>query len=308
MRFYEFTTPIDEKASTGGLEYEKTVASVLQQILPQFKDQAKFVSLDCGTAGFCAFGVDLELDVGGKDFNVEIKQSKLAQMGGTSIRYNPDTDTAEIVNADTIDDESKPYFISAAKSKKDEIIAWIDTIKQQEPAELHANLPYKFPVAGVTKEAWGAAVASGALKALNDKVRFSNTNLIATAYNKKNVFYIQIGGAGLFFLNKNPYNLPIPQFEGEIDIEFRLGPSGSKSRNVAGKEYRVVGASYRCQGRLKTSIKSNMSLDNPEQAIAIIKHIIDLNSKTPSPPPETTKSVQPQQKSPDQKLEVDPAI
>jgi hypothetical protein len=51
-----------------------------------------------------------------------------------------------------------------------------------------------------------------------------------------------------------------------------------------------------------------MSLDNPEQAIAIIKHIIDLNSKTPLPPPETTKNVQPQQKSPDQKLEVDPAI
>ena len=160
-----------------------------------------------------------------------------------------------------------------------EIIEWIDTVKQQEPAALHANLPYKFPVAGVTKEAWSATVASGALKALNDKVRFTNTNLIAAAYNKKNVFYIQIGGAGLFFLNKNPYNLPIPQFEGEIDIEFRLGPGGSKPRIVGGKEYRVVGASYRCQGRLKTSIKSPMSLDDPDQAIAIIKHIIDLNSK-----------------------------
>ncbi len=280
MRFYEITTPIDEKASVGGLEYEKTVSSVLQKILPQFKDQAKFVSLDCGTAGFCAFGVDLELDVAGKDFNVEIKQSKKAQMGGTSIRYNPDTDTAEIVNADSIDDESKPYFISAAKSKKDEIIKWIDTVRQQVPSELHANLPYKFPVAGVTKEAWSATVASGALKALNDKVRFTNTNLIAAAYNKKNVFYIQIGGAGLFFLNKNPYNLPIPQFEGEIDIEFRLGPGGSKLRKVAGKEYKVVGATYRCQGRLKTSIKSPMSLDDSEQAITIIKHIIDVNVKS----------------------------
>jgi hypothetical protein len=283
MRFFEFNTFIDEKAALGGLEYEKTVSSVLQQILPQFKDQAKFVSLDCGTAGFCAFGVDLELDVAGKDFNVEIKQSKKAQMGGTSVRYNPNTDTAEIVNADSIDDESKPYFVSAAKSKKDEIIAWIDTIRAQEPAELHANLPYKFPVAGVTKDAWQAAVSSGALKALNDRVRFTNTNLIATAYNKKNVYYIQIGGAGLFFLNKNPYNLPIPKFEGEIDIEFRLGPSGSKLRTVQGKNYKVVGASYRCQGRLKTSITSPMSLDNPEQAIAIIKHIIDLNSKSTNP-------------------------
>lgn len=284
MRFFEFDTPIDEKANTGGLEYEKTISSVLQKILPQFKDQAKFVSLDCGTAGFCAFGIDLELDVAGKDFNVEIKQNKNAQMGSTSVKYNPDTDTAEIANADSVDDESKPYFISAAKNKKDEIIAWIDTIRQQDPPELHANLPYKFPVAAVTKEAWDTAVASGALKALNDRVRFSNTNLIAAAYNKKKVFYIQIGGAGLFFLNKNPYDLPIPQFEGEIDIEFRLGPGGSKPRKVNGKEYRVVGATYRASGRLKTSITSPMSLENPEDAVAVIKHIIGLNSKSQADP------------------------
>ncbi len=279
MRLYEFDVPIDEKASLGGLEYEKTVSSVLQQILPQFKDQAKFVSLDCGTAGFCAFGVDLELDIGGKDFNVEIKQNTKAQMGGTSVRYNPETDSAEIVNTGAIDEDSRPYFISAVKSKKDAIVNWIDVIRKQPPPELHANLPYKFPVSGVTKEAWQAAVSSGALKALNDKVRFQNTNLISSAYNKKNVYYIQIGGAGLFYLNKNPYNLPIPQFEGEIDIEFRLGPAGSKLRKIGDQQYSVVSATYRCQGRLKTTIKSKMSLDNPEQAVSIIKHIIDLNSQ-----------------------------
>lgn len=279
MRFFEFDTFVDEKASIGGLEYEKKISSVLQQILPQFKDQAKFVSLDCGTAGFCAFGVDLELDILGNNFNVEIKQSQKAQMGGTSVRYNPDTDSAEIVNAGSIDEESKPYFIEAVKSKKDEIIRWVDTVRKQPPPELHANIPYRFPVSGVTKEAWQAAVSSGDLKALNEKVRFENTNLIAAAYNKKNVFYIQIGGAGLFYLNKNPYNLPVPKFEGEIDIEFRLGPAGSKLRNIGGKEYKVVSATYRCQGRLKTTIKSSLSLDNPDHAISVIKHIVDLKSK-----------------------------
>jgi hypothetical protein len=280
MRFFEFDLPIDEKSSTGGLEYEKTVSSVLQKILPQFKDQAKFVSLDCGTAGFCAFGVDLELDINGQDFNVEIKQNIKVQMGGTSIRFNPQTDTAEIVNTETIDEESKPYFIEAVKSKKDEIIDWVDIIRKQPPPELHENLPYKFPVSGITKEAWQAAVSSGALKALNDRVRFQNTDLIAAAYNKKNVYYIQIGGAGLFYLNKNPYKLPIPKFEGEIDIEFRLGPAGSKIRKIGDQQYRVVSATYRCQGRLKTTITSPMSLDNAEQAINIIKHIINQNSKT----------------------------
>ena len=38
----------------------------------------------------------------------------------------------------------------------------------------------------------------------------------------------------------------------------------SKARKFEGEDYRVVGAGYRCQGRLKTNIKSKYSLDNPE--------------------------------------------
>lgn len=279
MRFHEFKI----KEGYGGLEYEQVVSSVLQKILPQFKGMAKFVKLDCGTAGFCRFGVDLELDVNGKDFNVELKQNATAQMGGTSVRYNPNTDQAEIVNADTIEEDSKPFFIAAAKSKKDDIINYIEFIKQQEPAELHANLPFKFPLSGITKEAWTAAQSQGLLKKLNDKVRFTKSTVISNAYNKKNVYYIQIGGAGLFYLNKNPYNLPIPAFDGEIDIEFRLGRSGSVPRNVNGKQYSVVGASYRCQGRLITKLKSPLSLDNEKDAISVIQHIIGINQKSAQP-------------------------
>lgn len=299
MRFKEF----DISEGIGGLEYEQSVSAVLQKILPQFKGQARFINLDCGTAGFCRFGVDLELDVNGKDFNVELKQNTKAQMGGTSVRYNPKTDQAEIVNTDTIDEDSKPFFIAAAKTKKDDIVNFIDFLKTQPPPELHANLTYKFPLSGITKDAWAAAQAQGLLKKLNDKVRFTKSSIIANAYNKKNVYYIQIGGAGLFYLNKNPYNLPIPAFEGEIDIEFRLGRSGSVDRKVGNEIHRVVGASYRCQGRLITKLKSNLSLDNEQGAVQIIQHIIGLNQKTaPAAPP--TPGVANQNKSPANKVKM----
>ena len=120
---------------------------------------------------------------------------------------------------------------------------------------------------------------NGLLKKLNSAIRFKDTAIIAAAYNKKGVYYIQIGGSGLFYLNKNPYNLPIPNFSGEIDVEFRLGPSGSKIRNFNGQPIKVLGATYRCQGRLKTKLKSDLSLDNEEQAIKVITQIIAHNQK-----------------------------
>lgn len=277
MYSYEFL-PLGE--GIGGLEYEQKVSQILQKILPQFQGQAKFLNLDCSTAGFCNLGVDLELDVNGRPVNVELKQNRNAQMGGTSIRYDAAAGGSTIVNADAIDDDAKPYFLKAAESKSPAIKAWIDYVRQQDPPELHANMPYKLPISAVTKDAWVSAQTAGLLKSLNDKVKFPNTSIIAKAYNNKKVFYIQIGGAGLFYLGQNIYNLPVPEFQGEIDIEFRLGPSGSKSRLIAGKEYRVVSATYRCQGRLKTKLKSNLSLDNAEDAVSVIKHIISFNSKS----------------------------
>ena len=59
-------------------------------------------------------------------------------------------------------------------------------------------------------------------------------------------------------------NLDVPEYKGSVNIEFRLGPSGSRARKIEGEDYRVVGAGYRCQGRLKTEIRSNYSLDNAE--------------------------------------------
>jgi hypothetical protein len=276
MKINEITESINEMAaSTGGLEYESNVVKSVKKALPHFQERVKFTNLNYATAGYSSVGIDLELQVNGVPFNVEIKQNKDAQMGGTSIRYNPSTDLAEIVNRDTIDDEAEPYFLNAIQSKKDAILAFLDYMRKQEPLELHSKIPERFPISGVTKEAWKNAVNDGYLTALNETVKFNDTSIITKAYNLKQVFYIQVGGAGLFYLNENPFGLPIPKFEGQIQIEFRLGRSGSKPRKFGDTTIDTVGAGYRCQGRLKTRIKSSLSLDNSAEAFQIFAYIDD---------------------------------
>jgi hypothetical protein len=62
--------------------------------------------------------------------------------------------------------------------------------------------------------------------------------------------------------------LPIPQLDGEIDIELRPGRSGTKTRRDGTF---VVGAGIRVQGRLKFNGSSPYTLDDPES----IKQMMD---------------------------------
>ena len=104
------------------------------------------------------------------------------------------------------------------------------------------------------------------LKPINAKIK-KNTQFIIDHYKDKGIHYIQIGGAGLFYLDQNPANLPIPKLEGEIDIELRAGRSGS-SLNAAGQ--RRVSGLLRAQARLKFKGSSPISLDS-EVGVAQIK-------------------------------------
>jgi len=107
---------------------------------------------------------------------------------------------------------------------------------------------------------WVAAKKNGLLKPLNVKIKRS-TQFIINHYKKKGVNYIQIGGAGLFYLADNPANLPVPRLDGEINIELRPGRSGSKMRKDGTK---VAGVGLRVQGRLQFDGTSPYTLDDPE--------------------------------------------
>ncbi|TRZ50830.1 MAG: hypothetical protein D4S01_05940, partial [Dehalococcoidia bacterium] len=81
---------------------------------------------------------------------------------------------------------------------------------------------------------------------------------ITNLYNAKEVYYIQVGGAGLFYMGSDPLNLGVPEFSGQVDVEIRLGFSGNKLSFHTTPARR---AELRCIGRMKTQSKSPYTLD-----------------------------------------------
>ena len=202
-------------------------------------------------AGASATGADADFVVDGKTYLLEVKKDADAQMGGTSVRYN---DGEFKIVSDNVDESTAALIISALTPKTPHIEKLLSAIGGE-----------KFPTT-CDKHIWTQAQQNGLLKPINAKIK-KNTQFIIDHYKDKGIHYIQIGGAGLFYLDQNPANLPIPKLEGEIDIELRAGRSGS-SLNAAGQ--RRVSGLLRAQARLKFKGSSPISLDS-KVGIAQIK-------------------------------------
>jgi len=252
---------ITETVGERGVAYEREVHAAIKA--------AKVPGLFAGgkptTAAYSNQGEgDIEATYQGQKFNIEVKLNKDAQMGGTSIRIDVDADTYVLVNPDAVDEDAIPFFLETAKIKKQAIKDYIDFIRKQEPLEFHKDKSHAIPFGSVSKSAWVAAQKAGLLAKLNAVISFDNTKNIAKTYNRKNVYYIEIGKAGLFYLGKNPLKLNVPEFKGSVNIEFRLRPSGSKNKKLDGETIKVVGATYSCIGRFKTKISSPYTLSKVE--------------------------------------------
>lgn len=222
-------------ANVQGFAYETTVIEALRLagIAGEIQEGA----------GASAAAADADFVVDGKRYLLEIKKDADAQMGGTSVRYNKGE--FEIVS-ESVDASTASLIIAALKSKAIDIDFLLTAIGAE-----------KFPTT-CTKEEWTAAKDKGLLKPINSKVK-KDTSFIINHYKSKGIDYVQIGGSGLFYLDKNPANLPIPKLDGEIEIELRAGRSGS-SLNAAG-EKRVSGL-LRAQARLKFKGESPITLDS----------------------------------------------
>ena len=227
-----------------GFEYENTVIAALKQ------------AGACGNitegAGASAADADADFQVGGLRYLVEVKKDAGAQMGGTSARY---IDGEFAMASDAVDSDTQEMIVEALSQRIEPIEAMLRRIGAEQ-----------FPTS-CQKDTWTAAKTEGYLKPINAKIR-KDTEFIINHYRKKGIHYIQIGGAGLFYMDSNPANLPIPKLEGEIDIELRAGRSGSK---VNAQGVAMVGGSLRAQGRLKFKGSSPYTLDNPESIKCLLK-------------------------------------
>jgi hypothetical protein len=230
-------------SNTEGFAYENLVVEAL-------RENGVAGEINVG-AGASAADADADFMVNGKRYLLEIKKDADAQMGGTSVRYN--AGEFEIVS-DAVDKDTADLIIAALQPKQDPIERLLAAIGSS-----------KFPTT-CEKYTWTRAKDKGLLKPINAKIK-RNTSFIIDHYKRKGIHYVQIGGSGLFYLDENPANLPIPKLEGEIDIELRAGRSGS-SLNAAGQ--RRVSGLLRAQARLKFKGSSPISLDS-EVGIAQIK-------------------------------------
>lgn len=249
-----------ESVNIGGLEYEQRVYETLLA--------ANIEGLDLGekpAAGFSSAGSgDLEATYMGKPFNIEIKASINDQMGGGSVKYVRETQElipSKKLAAGTETDDLQQILL-AVKEKTPAVDAYLDALSQIEPVEYHqrnTGIPF---VASV--EARSQLKQSGHHKAINGKIRLSE-RYITNLYNAKNVYYIQVGGAGLFYMGKDILGLGVPKFSGEVNVEIRLGFAGTKIFFKTEPEPTSARrAELRCIGRMKTKSRSEFSLDDPE--------------------------------------------
>ena len=268
----KFSSFIIEGVGTGGLEYEDKVRGVVEKALKDKKLNLKkthTLKPDDG-GGFDNSVVDMYMTVvvpPKQEIPIEIKMDKNAQMGGPSVRINKGKDEYSFSKAgDALEQDVQDMIIDAIKSKEGDIRKYITRMKQEEPKDLHAsNGDYEVPFK-TTKETWGVLQKEGMLKPINTIVKY-NTKFIHYWYAKKKCYYIQIGKSGLFYMKKNPLNLPIPQLSADIEIYIRLTRSGSGGTRAYPTQR---SSQIRCIAKLKAKGKSKYTLDNLEDAKVIL--------------------------------------
>jgi hypothetical protein len=258
---------LDEGVGSGGLAYEAKVRKVVEKAIKSDQHLKKSHTLkpDDG-GGFDNSVVDMYMTVvvpPKQEVPIEIKMDKNAQMGGPSVKINKGKDKYSFSKAGAaLEQDVQEMIIKAVESKEKDIRKFIKRMKQEEPKDLHAsNGDYEVPFK-TTKETWAVLQKEGMLKPINTVVNY-NTKFIHDWYAKKKCYYIQIGGIGLFYMKKNPLNLPIPQLKADIDIYIRLTRSGSGGT----KSYPTQRSSQiRCIAKLKAKGKSNYTLDKLDDA------------------------------------------
>jgi hypothetical protein len=248
-----FRNYLAETVGEAGLAYERKVHAAMKA--------AKVPNLNAGDrpgAGFSNQGAgDIEASYNGKPFNVEIKLSAKDQMGGGSFRYQMDGQNFTPVKE--MDPEDLELLMGAAKEKANDIDNYIKAARKIDPIQYHKNIsgiPLKISVEGRAE-----LKKRRLLAAINKNVKTS-ANFIIRHYNKKGVYYINIGGAGLFYMGSNPLKLPVPELVAEIQVEMRLGFGGGKLSFPTDPPTPARSAGLRLQGRLLTKGKSPYSLDN----------------------------------------------
>jgi|14BtaG_2_1085337.scaffolds.fasta_scaffold00055_8 hypothetical protein len=259
------TELLDEGVGQAGVDYENRVAQAITDANLDFLQLTK-----AGGAAFSSHdAADIEASLNGKPFLVECKSSTTDTMGSFLMIYRDGNFIPSSKALMKVEEEDLETALEALEERKPAIDAYLDELSTREPVQLHqlakGNIPF---IADYDVRL--AMVQDGYQKAIQQMVTASSS-FINNLYNSKQVYYMQVGGAGLFYMGKDIYNLGVPPYEGEVKIEIRLKAAGDSTGSISKRVSNQIGreAEYRkvdlaCSGKISTKNKSPFSLDDPE--------------------------------------------
>lgn len=258
---------LDEGVGQAGVDYENRVAQAITD--------AQLPILQLTKSGGAAFSAadpaDIEATLNGKPFLVECKSAPTDTMGSFLMAYNKQS--GEFIPSKKALEKVEPEDLEIAQvalqNRKPAIDAYLDEIATREPVALHQEALKGVPFVAEydTKE---EMKNEGYQRAIQQMVT-AGPNFIANLYNSKGVYYIQVGGRGLFYMGKDIFNLGVPKFNGEVKMEIRFKPAGDstgatsrRASTAIGQEIQARKIDLVCGGKIVTKDKSPFTLDDPE--------------------------------------------
>ena len=221
---------------------------------------------------------DIQFEIAGQAFNVEVKLER-ARYGSVLADVNLETlDNVTFAKDYTFNKELE----KAIKNNKENLNNY-----RKEAQALGQNMS-DFDKGVINKDIWEQLQKKGLLRKARANITLS-TDIVKEIYNKKNppVYYIQIKGKGLFYMGKNPFNLPIPELSGEVEVEVGLNTPGTIYRQVKGKKIDTGNRNFHIRMKpfkLKGIGKSPFNIETANGINKLLKSdgILDLVAKQKS--------------------------
>lgn len=256
---------ITEKTENAGDAYEKHIRDLLiktKNAGPESKSKK---------AARDRWAADADLNVYGELLNIEIKAAPSALLGSLSVKFDGNEGFQGFTTGkNTLEPEFYDLLAKIIEENSEKIFELLNFINKIDP-----EAPKKFPTV-----MW---------KDIYDKNRENITSLYISGkfplsvvhdlYASKNVYYMQIGGRGLYSLKQNFNFMPkdIPQLNGVIEFQIRPKPgSGERQGRKTAKLTLSVDFKFNIPSSLSKSpytIDSEEGIDNLLNTIKKTKRV-----------------------------------
>lgn len=214
---------LEKKSTNAGDKYEQAIRSLFLKTkvagpLSKSKKNARN-----------RWASDADINIYGELLNIEIKATPSALLGSLSIKFDGKNGFQGFTTEDALEPEFYDLLSQIVKKNDKKIKQLISFIHEKDPD----TVP-KFPMV-MWKDLYDANGPGITQLYITGKFPMS---VVHDLYASKNVYYMQIGGRGLYSLKQNYNFMPddLPQLDGTIEFQIRPKPgTGEKGGRKTAK-------------------------------------------------------------------------